>query len=165
MKLTRESRAYLYSVAGHILLLSLVLILGAGCICAPDPDDIKVEPDCPGGKNAASSITIQFNLAGIRDVGQDKLIRVSGSRVAGQHLCFADGSLGTIEPAVQLSGQGSGTQNITNLQDGNWQVRVLVIGGASEPHPQQEVTGMLSPGTARTLNITGGPGGALQVTF
>lgn len=163
MMIGRQSRRQIHSVAGLGLCLVLALFLGPNCKCSPE--DVTVEADCPGGKNAASSISIQFNLAGINDVGVDKQVRISGNRLPGQHNCFADGSVPAINPAVQLNGQGSGTQSVPNLQDGNWEVRVQVLGGASTPHPPQNVTGLLSPGAARNLVITNGPGGSLQVTF
>jgi len=163
MMTARQSSRNIYSVALLGLLFCAVLFLGASCRCSPE--DITVEADCPGGKNAASSIAIQYNLAGISDVGVDKQVRISGNRLAGQHSCYADGSQPAINPAVQLTGQGSGTQNVTNLQDGNWEVRVQVIGGSTTPHPPQNLSGQLSPGAARTLVITNGPNGVLQATF
>lgn len=146
------------------LALSGALLLGLGCKCG-DPGKIDVPPDCPGGIQAASSIQVQFDLRNINDVGVDKQIRVSGNRQPNQDNCFAPGSQPTITPAVTISGQGTGSQAIPNLQHGNWQVTVQVIGGSSNPPPPQVVNGNLAPGSAHTLNITGGSGGSLQVTF
>jgi hypothetical protein len=152
------------SIAGPGLVLSMAVLLGASCTCSPG--DTPIEADCPNGKNAASTISVQYSLEGLNDPGVDKQIRVSGNRstTPAQHQCYADGSLGSF-PSKQYVGQGSGTDTIANLQDGNWELRVQQVGGASSPPPAQIVTGILPPGSSRTLVITNGPGGVLKVTF
>ena len=146
------------------LALSLAMLVGVSCTCSPG--DATIEAPCPDGKNAASSITVQYNLAGLGDPGVDKTIRISGNRSATppQHKCYADGSLGSF-PAKQYVGQGSGSDTISNLQDGNWEIRVQLIGGSSSPPPPQNVTGNLAPGASHTLTIGAGANGALVVTF
>ena len=161
----KENGRTLVSLIAYSLLLGSLAFFGAGCDCAPDPDDIDVGPNCPGGTNAASSITIQYDLSGIRDVGTDKQVQISANRDSGQHNCFAPDAEGSLSPPTELTGQGSGTETIPNLRDGNWTISVQVVAGTLEPHPEVVRTGLLSPGASRTLVITSDASGGLSVTF
>lgn len=142
--------------------VAIVVVLGASCTCT-DPGKIDVTPDCPNGLSS-SSLTVQYDLSKLNDRGLDKKVRVSGQRDAGQKdVCFAAGA--TNVTTLDLSGQGSGSQVVNKLQDGNWKFDVIVFEGASTPHPKRTVTGNLPNGGTKTVSISADAGGVLQVTL
>jgi hypothetical protein len=166
MKTRKKWQHILHSGGASFLLALLVIALGVSCTCNVNPDDISVDEECPDGFRATASITVQYNLAGLRNVGSDKHVSISPANRSGPEgvPCFDPNSIGSVPP-IDLKGQGSGTQTIGNLKDGQWELTISVLGGSSVPHPQQKVTGLLTPGGSRTLVIGNDTAGMLQVTF
>ena len=152
-----------YSLVGLGVCFAAALLVGAACKCG-DIGSTDVPPDCPNGTRAAASLTIQYDLSRVNDVGVDKQVRINGNRTPGQDNCFQPGSNPSIS-ALTIAGQGSGNQGVSNLQDGTWQITVQVIGGSSDPQPPQNLTGVLAPGVAHTLTLTNNPDGTLKATL
>lgn len=146
----------------NMLFVTLMLLtLVNGCPCDPDPDTIDVSPDCPNGKAAASSITINASLSGIRPQASEKLLRVRGNRNPGADLCFADGA--QVSFSSDVEGNGNVSQNITNLAHAQWSISITALSGGD--HPLINIDQVLTPGSNHTLTITSNSSGDIVASF
>lgn len=162
----RNNSNRLLAVSSHKLLfvlLGTMVLLGASCTCG-DIGSTSVPPDCPNGTRPASSITVQFDLTNIADRGVDKQIRVNGNRQSNQDNCYQPGSQAALSN-VRIEGQGTGTQNVPNLQDGNWQMVVQLTGGSSNPPAPVTLNVALPAGGSKTLTIGSNPDGSMKAAF
>src|SRR5690606_29181812 len=137
----------------------LALAVAAACTCT-DPENISVEPDCPGGKPASATMTIHGELAGIRPIGTDKQIRVRCTRDSDESVCFADG--GQLSFTVMLEGQGTSDVLTPPLAHGVWALSVVPLSGGDHPE-LPSIPRLLQPGAAYVVEVTGDPEGDLQV--
>ena len=141
------------------LLGFVVLALGVGCTCpSTNPD---VNPDCPQGTRAATSLTINANLSSIRPIGQTIQLKIRGNRTS-TDLCFAPGAQ-TSFLVAKLEGTGTVNQAVPNLADGNWTIEVTALSGGNQA--PVTLTPNLAAGGNHTLSISGNASGDLTATY
>lgn len=157
---TKVLKNLLYSITILILLVYRVFIF-SGCSCVPSPDDISVEPDCPDGRAAASGVTINASLSGIRPLGEEKWLRIRGNRDEKADLCFAVGA--QVSFSNDIKGNGNVTVNITNLAHSLWSISITALSGGN--HGLIKINQVLTPGATHTLTITSNSNGDIVANF
>jgi len=154
--MTSHSQRY-YSA--RMLLPAAALMLMAACTCSPG--DVSADPNCPGGRRAAASLTINIDFSKIRPIGTTIQLNVRGNRTS-TDVCFAADAQSSFSfPNEQ--GTTTKTESLPKLADGSWTIDIVALSGGDQA--PVHLTPTFNPGAAHTLTITGTASGDLTATF
>lgn len=146
--------------------LSIHRLIAVLCLAAPsqgccgDPGSTRVDPNCPRGVPASSSLAVMLAPAAIRPIGSPKQIRVRGNRLDTSP-CIESGAQSSF--STELREPSPLTTNQATLAPGAWKFTITALSGGD--YDSIEIAHALSPGAAATMNIAGDASQNIVVTF
>ena len=146
------------AAALFLFVAAAALLASAGC--KKDEPDASVDTSCPGGRRAATTLSLALRPAGPRPDDEPKQIRVRGYRAA-TDACYAEGA--GVVFSSDLKEPARLNVALPPLADGQWVFTVTEL--PEEENKPIEINQTLQAGQRVTLTVSAGPGRELAASF